>query len=140
MTPFHRQARALALRRHQSDRSPWWMWAALAASLLSAGGVQAQTQAPAVPPTEAPNTAVPEVIAPAIPPGAGGSGATTPQPRSENPLSSTPSSPLPDAGIVVTPPSNSGQTPVIRPPPGITNTPVIPPPGSPGGSGLVVPK
>ena len=139
----YRRARAIAAVETQRGPAPWQVAAATVMTLLAAGAAHGQAQAPAspaVPPVDAPNTVVPEVIAPTIPPGAGGSGATMPQPRSENPLSPTPSTPVPDAGILVAPPSDAGQTPVIRPPAGVTNTPVIPPPGSPGGSGLVVPR
>lgn len=152
MSRSSRTPRALAIaeRRRRPDPASWWMWALLAASLLAAGVAQAQVaqvQAPAappappVPPSTAPNTVVPEVITPTIPPGAGGSGTTTPQPRSENPQTNGTTAPTPDRGIVVTPPANPGQTPVIRPPTGSTSDmPVIPPPGSPGGNPAVIPK
>ncbi len=121
------------------------MWVLLAFSLLAAGAVQAQAPAapaaPPVPPSTAPNTVVPEVVTPALPPGAGGSGATTPQPRSEIPLSGGTTAPVPDRGIVITPPADPAQMPVIKPPAGsTTDRPVIRPPGSPGGNPSVVPK
>lgn len=142
-----RRARALAIaeRRRRTDPASWWMWALLAASLFAAGAARAQAPAapaaPPVPPTEAPNTVVPEIITPTIPPGAGGSGTTTPQPRSENPQTNGTTAPTPDRGIVITPPANPGQTPVIRPPSGSTSDmPVIRPPGSAGGNPTVIPR
>lgn len=142
-----RRPRALAIaeRRRRPDPASWWMWVLFALSLLAAGAAQAQAPAapavPPVPPSTAPNTVVPEIITPTIPPGAGGSGTTTPQPRSANPQTNGTTIPVPDRGVVITPPANSGQTPVIRPPAaGASDMPVIPPPGSPGGNPTVIPK
>lgn len=143
------RALAIAERRRRPDLAPWWMWTLLAASLLAAGAVQAQAPVapaappvpPSTPPSTAPNTAVPEVVTPTIPPGAGGSGTVTPQPRSEDPQTNGATPPVPDRGIVITPPANPAQTPVIKPPAGSTSDmPVIRPPGSPGGNPSVVPK
>lgn len=133
MTRSRFRAQAVAARGSQPVSGAWWAAALVAGSLFVAIGARAQAPvpaSPAVPPAATPNTVVPDVIAPTIPPGAGGSGTTTPQPRSENPLADTPARPLPDRDIVVTPPA-SGQTPVIRPPADITNTPVIRPPAQP---------
>lgn len=150
MSRSSRRPRALAIaeRRRRPDPAAWWMWVLLALSLLAVAGT-ARAQAPAAPaappvppaPSTAPNTVVPEIVTPTIPPGAGGSGTATPQPRSENPQTNGTTAPTPDRGIVVTPPAAGDRTPVIRPPAGSTgDMPVIPPPGTPGGNPAVIPK
>lgn len=120
---------ALATRQRH-DAASWWAMAALAAVVLAASAGTAGAQAPVVPDKVDP--------APTLPPGAGGDRGSS-VPRSETPLAPDAGArPLPDGGVVVTPPM-AGSTPVIRPP-ATGSMPVIAPPGSPGGDRTVVPK